>query len=421
MILTACFSILIFLSCITLYLLIRKQGSEDSLKSLLSKLLFDMHQAQEKNTKELTSQLYALEKSLYETLSKHQTVLIEKNHQSQLRNTYEVNEQIKQNMKDIREQLSHSFKYHADSLSKHVDSLNQEVRNNLRQINTEVHKQLHEGFNKTTTTFTDVIKRLTIIDEAQKRISELSTHVIDLKSVFNDKRARGAFGEVQLSSLIKNVIPAQHHAMQYTLSNEKRADCILFLPEPTGHIVIDAKFPLESYQSLHNVTSEPEIKRHRTQFKIDIKKHIQDIADKYIITNETAEGAIMFIPAEAIFAEIHANYPDIVSFSHQKKVWLASPSTLMAILTTARAVLKDDATKKQVHLVQEHLNALSKDFNRFEKRMQNLSKHINQANQDVGDVNTSARKITQRFNKIESLEIEPNTVALTEELETNEN
>lgn len=415
------FTVLLVATLANAYLLIKKSQSQDSLKSLLSKLLFDMHQAQQNNSKELSTQLFTLEKSLLETLSRHHTQMIEKNHQSQLRANAEVNELIKQNMKDIREQLTHSFKYHADSLSKHVDSLNQEVRNNLKQINTEVHKQLHEGFNKTTTTFTDVIKRLTIIDEAQKRISELSTHVIDLKAVFSDKRARGAFGEVQLTSLIQNVIPSQHYALQHTLSNQKRADCILFLPEPTGNIVIDAKFPLESYQSLYNTKLPSEVKQHRSQFKLDIKKHIQDIADKYIIKNETAEGAIMFIPAEAIFAEIHANYPELVSFSHQQKVWLASPSTLMAILTTARAVLKDDATKKQVHLVQEHLNALSKDFNRFEKRMQSLSRHINQANQDVGEVNTSARKITQRFNKIEQLEIDPTDTPITQELEIHEN
>jgi DNA recombination protein RmuC len=398
-------------------LLYRKNGAEDSLKSLLSKLLFEMHQAQQNNSKELSNQMFILEKSLMETLSKHHTTLIEKNHQAQLRNTAEVSRHINNNMKDIREQLNHSFKYHADSLSKHVETLNQEVRNNLKQINTEVHKQLHEGFNKTTTTFTDVVKRLTVIDEAQKRISELSTHVVDLKAVFSDKRSRGAFGEVQLSGLIKNIIPPQHYAFQYTLRNQKRADCILFLPDPTGNIVIDAKFPLESYQALTNATVESEMKRHRAQFRQDIKKHIHDIAGKYIIKDETAEGAIMFIPAEAIFAEIHANYPDLVSISHQEKVWLASPSTLMAILTTARAVLKDDATKKQVHLVQKHLNSLAKDFNRFEKRMQNLSRHINQANEDVGDVNTSAKKITQRFNKIEKLEIETPTNELAHEVE----
>lgn len=409
--------VLIFTSCLNVYLLYRKNGAEDSLKSLLSKLLFEMHQAQQNNSKELSNQMFILEKSLMETLSKHHTTLIEKNHQAQLRNTAEVSRHINNNMKDIREQLNHSFKYHADSLSKHVETLNQEVRNNLKQINTEVHKQLHEGFNKTTTTFTDVVKRLTVIDEAQKRISELSTHVVDLKAVFSDKRSRGAFGEVQLSGLIKNIIPPQHYAFQYTLRNQKRADCILFLPDPTGNIVIDAKFPLESYQALTNATVESEMKRHRAQFRQDIKKHIHDIAGKYIIKDETAEGAIMFIPAEAIFAEIHANYPDLVSISHQEKVWLASPSTLMAILTTARAVLKDDATKKQVHLVQKHLNSLAKDFNRFEKRMQNLSRHINQANEDVGDVNTSAKKITQRFNKIEKLEIETPTNELAHEVE----
>ncbi len=144
------------------------------------------------------------------------------------------------------------------------------------------------------------------------------------------------------------------------------------------------------------------------QFKIDIRKHIQDIAEKYIITGETSEGAIMFIPAEAIFAEIHSNHPDLVLLSHQQHVWLASPSTLMAILTTASAVLKDDATKKQVHVVQEHLNLLAKDFARFERRMQNLSRHINQANQDVDEIHTSTKKITNRFSKIEQLDIKLN-------------
>lgn len=412
------FTTILIISVFNLYLLNKKSASEDNLKSLLSKLLFDMHQAQQKETKELSHQVFALEKSLMELLAKYQTTLIEKNHQAQLQNSSLVSEHIKQNMKDIRDQLTHSFKYHADSLSKHVQSLNQEVRSNLKQINAEVHKQLHEGFNKTTTTFTDVMKRLTIIDEAQKRITDLSNHVVDLKAVFTDKRSRGAFGEVQLTSLIKNVIPPQHYAVQHTLSNQKRADCILFLPEPTGNVVIDAKFPLESFQAMHNTTIDSEIKRIRTQFKLDIKKHIQDIAGKYIIPNETAEGAIMFIPAEAIFAEIHANYPDLVTYSHQQKVWLASPSTLMAILTTARAVLKDDATKKQVHVVQAHLNALSKDFSRFEKRMLSLSRHINQANQDVGDVNTSARKITERFNKIEQLEVEKPDPSIAKEFET---
>ena len=172
---------------------------------------------------------------------------------------------------------------------------------------------------------------------------------------------------------------------------------------------------------MQNAITSAEKKKYNTLFKQDIKKHIQDIANKYIIKGETSEGAIMFIPAEAIFAEIHTNHPDLVLLSHQRHVWLASPSTLMAILTTASAVLKDDATKKQVHVVQEHLNLLAKDFARFEKRMQNLSRHINQANQDVGDIHTSTKKITSRFSKIEQLDIQINELndkeTVTEQLE----
>ena len=276
--------------------------------------------------------------------------------------------------------------------------------NNLTQ---QVQHRLTEGFEKTSATFIDVVKRLALIDEAQRKITELSQHVVSLQDVLIDKRARGVFGEVQLAALIANVLPSAHYSMQYTLSNQKRADCILFLPQPTGNLVIDAKFPLETYQKLMNIdAASVERKSLQQQFRQDLQKHIKDIAEKYIIPEETADGAVMFIPAEAIFAEIHANYPEIVAMSQRLKVWLVSPSTLMAVLTTARAVLKDDATRKQVHIIQKHLHSLADDFQRFEKRMDKLTKHIDLAHQDVNDVNTSAKKISQRFQKIEAVELD---------------
>ena len=175
-------------------------------------------------------------------------------------------------------------------------------------------------------TFTDVINALTIIDEAQKKITELSTQVVSLQDILVDKRARGAFGEVQLATLIANMLPSNHYKMQYTLSNQKRADCILFLPPPTGPIVIDAKFPLENYQKFVNTAaSSGERKSCQQQFRQDLQKHIKDIASKYIIPNETSDGALMFVPAEAIFAEVHSNYPDIIALSQRLKVWLVSP------------------------------------------------------------------------------------------------
>lgn len=355
----------------------------------------------------LTTQIHQLHVDLQQIYQTGQHNIVEKVTQGQLTNQQLISETMQRQMADVREQMSHSFKQHAGSLTSHLQTLTEEIRNHLHSLTQQVNHRLTEGFEKTSSTFTDVVRRLTIIDEAQKQITELSAHVVSLQDVLVDKRARGAFGEVQLSTLLANMIPSTHYSLQHTLSNQKRADCILFLPEPTGNVVIDAKFPLETYQKLMNTdATSAERKTLQQQFRQDLQKHIKDIAEKYIIPNETTDGAMMFIPAEAIFAEVHANYPEVISMSQRLKVWLVSPSTLMAVLTTARAVLKDDATRKQVHIIQKHLHALADDFQRFEKRMDKLSKHIDLAHQDVSEVNTSAKKITQRFQRIESVELE---------------
>lgn len=358
-----------------------------------------------------------LEKYQVEVISQLQQTLSDISHTNQhrfheqisqghLRNHQLISETIQRHMGDVREQMSHSFTQHSSSLTAHLHTLTEEIRNHLHSLTQQVNHKLTEGFEKTSSTFTDVVIRLTIIDEAQKKITELSSHVVNLQDILVDKRARGAFGEVQLATLIANMIPPTHYQLQHTLSNQKRADCILFLPEPTGNVVIDAKFPLETYQKLMNRDMSPtEKKSLQQQFRQDVQKHIKDIAEKYIIPTETTDGAMMFIPAEAIFAEIHASFPELIALAQRLKVWLVSPSTLMAVLTTARAVLKDDATKKQVHIIQKHLHALADDFQRFEKRMDKLSKHIDLAHQDVSEVSTSAKKITQRFQKIESVDL----------------
>jgi DNA recombination protein RmuC len=289
------------------------------------------------------------------------------------------------------------------------DSLGNSIRNNIADVRTQVNQALNNNaamLDKSNTIFTDVVKHLALIDNAQKRITELSSNVVNLQELLTDKRSRGAFGETQLAALIRNILPEKHFALQHTLSNGKRADCILFLPEPSGNIVIDAKFPLETFQRLSDINvPKPERNMLEQQFRIDINKHLQDIATKYIIPNETAEGAMMFIPAEAIFAEIHAHYPDLITKSHKLRVWMVSPTTMMAVLTTARAVLKDAATRNQVHIIQEHLNELGKDFSRFQNRMDGLAKHINQAQTDVELVHKSSQKISSRFNKIENVEL----------------
>jgi DNA recombination protein RmuC len=316
-----------------------------------------------------------------------------------------IQDSMQNALTEVRNQVSAILNQNTQRLTEQVDKLTQATQDKLKEISQEVNKQLSTGFEKTTSTFTDVVKRLAIIDEAQKKITELSGNVTSLQAILSDKKSRGAFGEIQLQNLLQNMLPSSQFALQHTFSNGKRVDCLLLLPEPTGNIAIDAKFPLENYRKIQNAGNDTDKKTAETQFRIDIKKHIQDIAEKYIIENETSDGAILFIPAEAIFAEIHANYEDLIEFAHQKRVWLTSPTTMMAILTTARAVLKDAATRQQIHIIQEHLIALGKDFGRFQERMDNLSKHISQAHKDVEEVHVSSQKLTSRFQKIETVEI----------------
>lgn len=307
------------------------------------------------------------------------------------------------------------------------DTLQESLNQRLKEISGQVEKRLSEGFEKTTATFTDIVKRLALIDEAQKKITELSTNVVSLQEILSDKRSRGAFGEVQLSSLIHNMLPENVFSFQHTFENGKRADCVLFLPKPTGNIAIDAKFPLESFQVMTNTHSSDEKRQQaEQQFRLDIKKHIQDIAEKYIIPGHTADGAMMFIPAEAVFAEIHAHYPDLVEMAQKMRVWMVSPTTLMAVLTTVRAVLKDEATSKQVHIIQDQLSRLAKDFGRFQERMNSLTLRVKQAHEDAEQVNISARKITSHFQKIENVQLDSadltisHTTELLETLEENE-
>lgn len=317
-----------------------------------------------------------------------------------------LQESLQNGMTSVRQQVTEALTQHAETLSQRVEKLTLTTDDRLKEISGQVEKRLTEGFEKTTATFTDVVKRLALIDEAQKKITELSTNVVSLQDILTDKRSRGAFGEVQLMGLIRNMMPENSFTFQHTLSNKKRADCILFLPEPTGHIVIDAKFPLESYKQLSGAPIEGQRNTVEQTFRQDIRKHINDIAEKYILPGETADGAMMFIPAEAIFAEIHAYYPDLVEIAQKACVWMVSPTTMMAILTTARAVLKDAATRKQVHIIQEHLGMLGKDFKRFQGRMDKLAQHIKQAHEDAENVHTSSKKISRRFEQIEQVELE---------------
>ena len=217
---------------------------------------------------------------------------------------------LQSGMTEVRKQVGEALAQHADSLGRRVQQLTDSTDQRLKEISGQVEKRLSEGFEKTTATFAQVLTHLTRIDEAQKRITELSSNVVSLQEMLSDKRSRGAFGEVQLNALVRNVMPEAGFSLQHTLSNGKRVDCLLFLPDPTGNMAIDAKFPLESYQRMtDDQLAATERERAERQFRQDIRKHIDDIADKYIIPGETSDGAMMFIPAEAVFAEIHAHHP----------------------------------------------------------------------------------------------------------------
>lgn len=367
-----------------------------------------LNQQQNQHAQQLFETSLKSQHTNHETLQKWTQSIFEQQTASTRQLQHAISENFGQQHKQLHEVLTLSVKQLQDQFQK----LTQSTERHLVQISQSMESHLMKGFEKTNETFTNIIQRLALIDDAQKKITDLSQNVVSLQQILNDKRSRGAFGEVQLSVLVKNVLPENCYQLQYTLSNHLRADCILFLPEPTGKIVIDAKFPLESFQKLSDFESSAQQKTEALrQFKIDIKKHIQDISEKYIIPEETAEGAIMFIPAEAVFAEIHAHHPDLVALSHDKKVWMASPTTLMAVLTTAQSVIKDFETREQVHLIQKHLKLLAQDFMRFEKRMDNLSKHLQQANSDAELVNTSAKKISRQFYLIENVKLDDSTLS----------
>jgi DNA recombination protein RmuC len=305
-----------------------------------------------------------------------------------------------------QELIQNSFRNATQHLSGSVEALAKSVDGRLEQISGKVSERLDEGFKKTNETFVNVMARLATIDEAQKKIDGLTTNMVSLQELLGDKRSRGAFGEVQLEGLVRNIMPPQAYDMQYTLPNGTRADCVLKLPEPTGMVAVDSKFPLENYHLMFSAASPAERTIAERQFKVNIKKHVDDIAGKYIIPDVTSDGAVMFIPAEAVFAEIHAHHPEIVDYAMQKRVWIVSPTTLMAVLNTARAVLKDVETRKQVHIIKDELGKLGKEFGRFDERMKKLADHIRQAHEDAQDVQTTSQKISKRFISIERVDLD---------------
>ena len=389
------------------------QGSSEG--NNLDKLLEEKHRAMivdindslnkssDRLNKTVTEELKSTRKSLNDLQLSQQEAL------SKIREeiTEKIHKTLSEQGKAQQETLQNSLKNTALQLIASVETLTKSVDKRLEAITGKVQERLDEGFKKTNQTFISVMERLATIDEAQKKIDGLTTNMVSLQELLGDKRSRGAFGELQLEGLIKNILPPDSYSFQHTFSKGVRADCVLFLPDPTGTVAVDSKFPMENYQKMFDIKlADIDKAKAQKQFKLDVKKHINDIATKYIITDETSDGAVMFLPAEAVFAEIHAYHPELIQEAMAKKVWLVSPTTLMAVLNTARAVLKDVETRKQVHIIKSELGKLGKEFDRFDTRMKKLADNIRQAHENAQDVHITSQKITQRFTQIEKVELE---------------
>ncbi len=318
-----------------------------------------------------------------------------------------VLERLAEQARAEQELMQTTLRNMSQHLSNAIESLTRTTDGRLEQITGAVTERLEEGFKKTNETFANVMARLATIDEAQRKIDGLTTNVITLQELLGDKRSRGAFGEVQLEALVRNLLPPNAYQFQYTLTGGNRADCVLMLPEPTGMVAVDSKFPLENYhRMLEAGMAEGDRLQAQRQFRVDVRNHIEDIGQKYIISGETSDGAVMFVPAEAVFAEIHAYHGELVDFAMQRRVWIVSPTTMMAVLNTARAVLKDVETRLQVHIIKDELTKLGKEFGRFDQRMKKLADHIRQAHEDAEDVRVTSDKISRRFSQIERVELE---------------
>ena len=295
------------------------------------------------------------------------------------------------------------------NLNEEFVNLNERLDYRIRLLNERVNERIDENFEKTSKTFNNVLERLTKIDEAQKKIDILSSDIISLQSVLTDKKARGIFGEVNLKHIMSSVFGENDrvYKMQHTFDTGVIADCVLFAPEPLGVIAIDSKFPLENYQRMVDKENSELIRREALkQFKLDVKKHIDAISSKYIIQNVTSDQAIMFLPAEAIFAEINAYHQDLINYAYKNRVWLVSPTTLISTLTTIQVIMKNIEKDKYASIIHKELNLLSEEFRRYKERWDKLSRSIDSVSKEVKELYTTSDKITKRFDSINSVELE---------------
>ncbi len=294
----------------------------------------------------------------------------------------------------------------AEQLQTQERSVTRALEERLADFSKRVGDRLQESSTRSQSALVELRERLAIIDRAQENITELSTKVVRLQDILSNKQARGSFGEIQLNDLVENILPPNAYEFQATLSNGRRVDCLLKLPNPPGSIAIDSKFPLESYETLRAAGDEPARVQARRAFATDLRTHVQAIAARYIIPGETAESALMFLPSEAVYAEVHANFRGIVEESYSARVWIVSPTTLMATLNTVRAVLKDVRMREQAGVIQTEVGKLLEDIGRLDDRVGKLQRHFEQASDDLRQIRISSEMVSRRGERIEELEFE---------------
>ena len=294
-----------------------------------------------------------------------------------------------QQQQNITSQLSEQSARMEQTLS----NFRQQLGHSLQQQTQSTHDNL-----------TKLSERLAVIDRANSQITELTGQVTQLHNILANKTERGAFGEVQLENLVKTVLPPNSYAFQVTLPNQKRADCILKLPNPPGDIVIDSKFPLDAWYNLQNSETKEQQLAARRQLATSVRGHVKDIQDKYIIAGSTAESACLFLPSEAVYAELHANLPDVIDASYKARVWIVSPTTMMATLNTVRAVLRDARLREQTAIIQSEMLKLIEDVSRLDTRVENLNRHFSQVQKDISEIQTSTSRISKRSYRITELE-----------------
>lgn len=329
-------------------------------------------------------------------------VIKTKNHEN-------VVEKISKLETDIIKEISDFKSDFSREIREDFEKTNDRIDNRLQRISDKVNERLDENFEKTNKTFTSVLERLSKIDEAQKKIDNLSNDIVSLQGVLTDKKTRGIFGEVNLEHIMSNVFGSNNekiYQMQHSFNNGTIADCVLFAPEPLGTVAIDSKFPLENYQAMVNKKNSIEVRSNAEKlFKSDMKKHIDAISSKYIIPGVTSDQAILFLPAEAIFAEVNAYHTELLEYAYKKRVWITSPTTLISTLTTIQIIIKNMERDKYAQVIHKELQLLDSEFSRYKERWDKLYRSIETVSKDVKDIHTTTDKITKRFNSINQVEM----------------